>query len=186
MKCLEPFNMFIKVCLGLERSPNTAFFWKFPHLDGWWGIFSWSWLTEDSCLPVLQLCTEVPWDFACSRVNTFVRRQHLVPVIERQGFASLFPTIFQGKEARLRQTRACPSSFKAEGGSDLEMVWVGAACWVLLCSASRLMVSGVDWVWRDTLCLMRKRGCASCISEFEYLIFTVGFPRLNWTDRTVR
>lgn len=92
-----------------KSNPPPPFFLKVSSLlAGWWGIFSWSRLTEDSCLPVLQLCSEVPWDFACSRVNTFVRRQHLVPVIERQGFASPSPAIFQGREARLRQTLGLP------------------------------------------------------------------------------
>lgn len=183
MKCLEPFNMFIKVCLGLERSPNTAFFWKFPHLDGWWGIFSWSWLTEDSCLPVLQLCTEVPWDFACSRVNTFVRRQHLVPVIERQGFASPSPTIFQGKEARLRQTLGLPIILQSW---RRKWPWDGVGCCCVLGVAVLCSKTDGEWSWLSvegyTLSYEGKKGCTSCISEFSFLlIFTLGISHLNWT-----
>ncbi len=169
MRGLKLFSLFIKVCLGLERSQYPTFFLKGSSLlAGRWGIFSWSWLTEDSCLPVLQLCSEVPWDFACSRVNTFVRRQHLVPVIERQGFASLSPTIFQGKEARLRQTRLAhhPSKLKEE----VTLRWCGV---VLRAGCSCALLQ--DWWWAELteyrgihFVLWEKRGAQAVLVNLHF------------------
>lgn len=55
-------------------------------------------LTEDSCLPILQLGSEVSWDSACSQVRTPEGRHHLVPVTEQQGGAGAsLPPFSQGK-----------------------------------------------------------------------------------------
>lgn len=54
-------------------------------------------LTEDSCLPILQIGSEVSWDSACSQVRTPEGRHHLVPVTMQQGVVGTFlPPFSQG------------------------------------------------------------------------------------------
>lgn len=64
-------------------------------------------VTEDSCLPILQLSSEVSWDFACLQVRTLEGRHHLVPVTERQGLP-VPPSLLSVKVMLARQTRTVP------------------------------------------------------------------------------
>ncbi|KAL7839578.1 hypothetical protein SRHO_G00262360 [Serrasalmus rhombeus] len=132
---------------ALARKEGTGEFLFVSREQDGGGIFSWSWLTEDSCLPVLRLGSEVPRDSARSRVSTFEGRQHLVPVIERQGVRHALPFFIFQEEKRGQAEggnpagwqagcHVYPSSLRTEGGSDLE-IWGSTAHWARRCLSSR-------------------------------------------------
>lgn len=110
-------NLLLNVCVGRER----------------WSSRSMGPLTEDSCLPILQIGSEVSWDSACSQVRTPEGRHHLVPVTERQGGTGAFlPPFSQGNADHVNpgsswlagglagKSRSYPSCHSGEGPGDLE------------------------------------------------------------------
>ncbi|KAL7836533.1 hypothetical protein AOLI_G00278170 [Acnodon oligacanthus] len=83
-------------------SPSSEFLFVSCEQDGG-GIFSWSWLTEDSCLPVLWLGSEVPQDSTRSREEKGGQAEGRNPAGWQAG------------------CHVYPSSLRTEGGSDLEV-----------------------------------------------------------------